>query len=91
MKQTLVKKNGQAVLSFEISGMTRLRRKVSGSLDVKIEVMKPTDVERLLEPDVCPPHLLHVNFTLTSFPPSKTHILLPSLQKLCCVFDCLTL
>ena len=91
MKQTLVKKNGQAVLSFEISGMTRLGKKVSVSLDVKIEVMKPTDVERLLEPDVCLPHHLHVNFTLTSFPHSKTHILLPSLQKLCCVFDCLTL
>ena len=48
MKQTLVKKNGQAVLSFEIGGMTRLGKKVSVSLDVKIEVMKPTDVERLL-------------------------------------------
>ena len=62
--------------------MTRLGRKASVSLDVKIEVMKPTDVERLLEPDVRPPHLFHLNFTLTSFPPSKTRILLPSLQKL---------
>ena len=89
MKQTLAKKNNQAVLSFEISGMTRLGRKVSVSLDVKFEVMKPTDLERLL--DVRLPHLLHDNFPLTSFSPSKTHILLPSLQKLCCVFDCLVL
>ena len=69
--------------------MTRLGRKVSVSLDMKIEVTKPTDVETLL--DVCPPHILHDNFPLTSFSPSKTHILLPSLQKLCCVFDCLAL
>ena len=89
MKQTLAKKNDQAVLSFEISGMTRLGRKVSVSLDVKFEVMKPTDLERLL--DVRLPHLLHDNFPLTSFPFSKTHILLPSLQQLCCVFDCLGL
>ena len=69
--------------------MTRVGRKASVSLDVKIEVTKPTDVETLL--DVRPPHLSHDNFPLTSFPPSKTHILLPSLQKLYCVFDCLAL
>ena len=47
--------------------------------------MKPTDVERLSEPlfpepDVRPPPHFHVNFTLTSFSPSETHILLPSLR-----------
>ena len=88
----LAKKNDQAVLSFEISGMTRLGRRVSVSHDVRIEVMRPTDVERLSEPlcpepDVRPPHFFHVSFTLTSFPPSKTHILLPSLQKLRAVVD----
>ena len=62
--------------------MTRLGRKASASFDVKIEVVKPTNVEMLLEPDVRPPHLFRLNFTLTSFPLSKTHILLPSLQKL---------
>ena len=47
--------------------------------------MKPTDVEKLSEP-LCPePHVrppphFHVNFTLTSFSPLKTHILLPSLR-----------
>ena len=69
--------------------MTRLGRKASVSFDVKFEVMIPTDVERLL--DVRPPHILHDNIPLTSFSPSKTHILLPSLQNLCCVFDCLAL
>ena len=60
--------------------MTRLGRKASVSLDVK--VIKSTDAEMLLEPDVRPPHIFHLDSTLTSFPPSKTHILLPSLQKL---------
>ena len=47
--------------------------------------MKPTDVEKLSEPfcpepHVRPPPHFHVNFTLTSFSPSKTHILPPSLR-----------
>ena len=46
--------------------------------------MKSTDVEKLSEPfcpepHVRPPPHFHVNFTLTSFSPSQTHILLPSL------------
>lgn len=49
----LAKKNDQAVLSFEISGLTRVGRKVRVSHDVKIEVMKPGDVARLREP-MCP-------------------------------------
>lgn len=49
----LAKKNDHAVLSFEISGMTRVGRKVRVAHDVKIEVMKPGDVARLAEP-LCP-------------------------------------
>lgn len=88
----LAKKNDHAVLSFEISGMTRLGRKVSVSHDVKIEVMKPTDVERLSEPlcpepDVSRPHRFEVSFALKINLFSKTHILLPSLQKLRTIVD----
>lgn len=49
----LAKKNDQAVLSFEINGLTRLGKKVRVAHDVKIEVMKPGDVARLSEP-LCP-------------------------------------
>jgi HUS1 checkpoint protein len=49
----LAKKNDQAALSFEISGKTRVGRKVRVAHDVKIEVMKPSDVARLSEP-MCP-------------------------------------
>ena len=49
----LAKKNGQAVLSFEINGMTRVGRKVRVAHDVGIVVMRPVDVERLIEP-LCP-------------------------------------
>jgi len=49
----LAKKNDQALLSFEISGLTRVGRKVRVAHDVKIEVMKPADVEKLSEP-MCP-------------------------------------
>lgn len=49
----LAKKNGQAVLTFEINGLTRVGRKVRVSHDVKIEVMRPNDVARLSEP-LCP-------------------------------------
>ncbi|KAJ7107078.1 checkpoint protein Hus1/Mec3 [Mycena epipterygia] len=63
----LAKKNDQAVLSFEISGMTRQGRKVRVAHDVKIEVMKPADVANLKEP-MCPE--------------PDVHIILPPLQKL---------
>ena len=49
----LAKKNDQAVLSFEINGLTRLGRNVRVAHDVKIEVMRPCDVARLSEP-LCP-------------------------------------
>ncbi|KAJ6584959.1 checkpoint protein Hus1/Mec3 [Mycena capillaripes] len=63
----LAKKNDQAVLSFEISGLTRQGRKVRVAHDVKIEVMKPADVANLKEP-LCPE--------------PDVHIILPPLQKL---------
>ncbi|KAG7452492.1 cell cycle checkpoint [Guyanagaster necrorhizus] len=68
----LAKKSDQAVLSFEITGMTRVGRRVKVTHDVKIEVMKPSDVERLNEP-MCPE--------------PDTHILLPPLQKLRTIVD----
>lgn len=49
----LAKKDEHAVLTFEISGQTRVGHKLRVSHDVKIEVMRPTDVEKLKEP-LCP-------------------------------------
>lgn len=49
----LAKKNGQAVLTFEITSLTRVGRKVRVSHDVKIEVMRPAEVARMNEP-MCP-------------------------------------
>ncbi|KAJ3518174.1 hypothetical protein NLJ89_g8 [Agrocybe chaxingu] len=63
----LAKKNDQALFSFEISGMSRVGHRLRVAHDVKIEVMRPTDVEKLKEP-LCPDPDLH--------------ILLPPLQKL---------
>ncbi|KAI0926322.1 hypothetical protein AcW1_008532 [Taiwanofungus camphoratus] len=63
----LAKKNDQAVLSFEISGTTRMNRRVRVAHDVRIEVMRPQDVRRLREP-MCPE--------------PDVHILLPPLAKL---------
>jgi len=68
----LAKKNDQAALSFEISGTTKVGRKVRVAHDVKIEVMKPGDVARLAEP-LCPE--------------PDIHILLPPLQKLRTIVD----
>ncbi|KAI0346232.1 cell cycle checkpoint [Trametopsis cervina] len=63
----LAKKNDQAVLSFEINGLSRNSRYVRVSHDVRIEIMKPQDVQRLAEP-MCPE--------------PDVHILLPQLIKL---------
>ena len=49
----LAKKNDQAVLSFEISGLTRVGRRVHVVHDVRIDVMRPGDVDKLSEP-LCP-------------------------------------
>ena len=49
----LAKKNDHALLSFEILRQTRSAQSVRVTHDVKIEVMKPTDVEKMKEP-LCP-------------------------------------
>ncbi|EGN99302.1 hypothetical protein SERLA73DRAFT_182231 [Serpula lacrymans var. lacrymans S7.3] len=63
----LAKKNDQAVLSFEMFGTSRTGRKVRVAHDVRIEVMRPVEVEKLREP-LCPE--------------PDVHILLPPLQKI---------
>ncbi len=49
----LAKKNDRALLSFEISGQTRVGHRLRVAHDVKIEVMRPADVAKLKEP-LCP-------------------------------------
>jgi HUS1 checkpoint protein len=49
----LAKKNDWAVLSFEISGSSKVGRRMRVTHDVRIEVLKPTDAEKLKEPQ-CP-------------------------------------
>ncbi|KAI0806067.1 checkpoint protein Hus1/Mec3 [Irpex lacteus] len=69
----LAKKNDQAVLSFEINGLSRnASRYVRVSHDVRIEIMKPQDVQRLSEP-MCPE--------------PDVHVLLPQLTKLRAVVE----
>ncbi|PFH48008.1 hypothetical protein AMATHDRAFT_150820 [Amanita thiersii Skay4041] len=68
----LAKKNDQAVLSFEISGYTRAGRRMRVTHDVKIDVLKPADVDKLQEPRV---------------PEPDVHILLPPLSKLRTIVD----
>ncbi|KAF5326949.1 hypothetical protein D9619_005043 [Psilocybe cf. subviscida] len=63
----LAKKNDQALLSFEINGMSRIGHRQRVTHDLKIEVLKPADVAKLTEP-LCPTPDLH--------------ILLPKLQSL---------
>lgn len=61
----LAKKDGQAVLSFEIFGATRMGRKVRVGHDVRVEVLKPGDVERLEEP-MCPEPDVRHSYTLST-------------------------
>ena len=49
----LAKKHDQAVLNFDISGSMSSGRMVRVGHDVRIEVMKPSDVNKLTEP-MCP-------------------------------------
>ncbi|KAH8828512.1 cell cycle checkpoint [Flagelloscypha sp. PMI_526] len=63
----LAKKNDHAVLSFEITANTQVGRRVKVEHDVKVEVMKASDVQRLREP-MCPD--------------PDAHIVLPSLAKI---------
>jgi len=82
----LAKKNDQAVLSFEMFGVSRSGRKVRVAHDVRIDVMRPTEVEKLHEP-LCP----EPDVGLCFIPPFRkrsmqhmyqVNILLPPLQKL---------
>ena len=57
----LAKKNDQAVLSFEISGLSRAGRRMRVTHDVRIDVMKPADVEKLEEPRVPEPDVWNVS------------------------------
>lgn len=68
----LAKKNDQAVLSFEISGTSKVgMRRVKVTHDVKIEVLKPGDVERLGEP-LCPePDVSLVRILMLLYQPFK--------------------
>ncbi|KAJ7593722.1 checkpoint protein Hus1/Mec3 [Mycena floridula] len=68
----LAKKNNQALLTFEIIGTTKMGKRVRVAHDVRVEVMKQDDVERLREP-MCPE--------------PDTHVLLPPLQKLRLIID----
>ena len=58
----LAKKNDHAVLSFDICGSMSSGRMVRVGHDVRIEVMKPSDVKKLTEP-MCPePDVRYSNF-----------------------------
>jgi len=79
----LAKKNDQALLSFEIVSQTKIGGRLRVAHDVRIEVMKPTDVAKLQEP-LCPEP--DVRFSSIAFcsivsNQSQVHILLPPLQK----------
>ncbi|KAG2337456.1 cell cycle checkpoint [Suillus weaverae] len=63
----LAKKNEQAVLSFEMYGMSRSGRKVRVAHDVRIDVMRPAEGDKLHEPRC---------------PDPEVHVLLPPLLKL---------
>jgi HUS1 checkpoint protein len=49
----LAKKDGHPLLVFEITAKTHTEKETKVTHDVRIEVMKPTDVELLQEP-MCP-------------------------------------
>jgi hypothetical protein len=49
----LAKKTDQAVLSFEINALTRVGMTVRVAHDVRIDVLRPSDVAKLSEP-LCP-------------------------------------
>lgn len=55
----LAKKNDVALLSFEILGTTSAGRRVSVGHDVRIEVMRPSEVDKLSEP-MCPEPDVHI-------------------------------
>ncbi|KAG1830591.1 cell cycle checkpoint [Suillus variegatus] len=64
---SLAKKNEQAVLSFEMYGMSRSGRRVRVAHDVRIDVMRPAESDKLHEPRC---------------PDPEVHVLLPPLLKI---------
>ncbi|TFL06872.1 checkpoint protein Hus1/Mec3 [Pterulicium gracile] len=68
----LAKKGDEPVLSFEFNLSSRVGEKHRVTHDVKIELLKKTEVERLSEP-MCPE--------------PDVHVLLPSLQKIRTIVD----
>ncbi|KAG2133548.1 cell cycle checkpoint [Suillus bovinus] len=63
----LAKKNEQAVLSFEMYGISRTGRKVRVAHDVRIDVIRPAESDKLHEPRC---------------PDPEVHVLLPPLLKI---------
>lgn len=60
----LAKKNDKAALSFEMLGVSRSGRKVRVAHDVRIDVMRPSEVDKLREP-LCPePDVCSLNFRI---------------------------
>lgn len=79
----LAKKNDQAVLSFEIAGLSRAGRRMRVTHDVRIEVMKPAEVQKLEEPRVPEPDVRELYARLWVVTDSaQVHVLLPPLNKL---------
>jgi len=68
----LAKKNDQAVLSFDISGAMSSGRTVRVGHDVRIEVMKASDVKKLTEP-MCPEPDVRDFLVLCSFKGQTEH------------------
>lgn len=79
----LAKKNEQPLLSFEISGVSRLGKNFKVSHDLRIELLRRSDVEP--EP-LCPEPDVRIVAYLSCFllidSPTKVHVLLPPLLKL---------
>jgi HUS1 checkpoint protein len=61
----LAKKNDQAVLSFDITGLSRAGRRMRVTHDVRIEVMKPAEVQKLEEPRVPEPDVRKLHAVCT--------------------------
>ncbi|KAF4613723.1 hypothetical protein D9613_008149 [Agrocybe pediades] len=68
----LAKKDDQALLSFEIPGQTRNGQRVRVTHDVKIEIMRPSEAEKMTEP-LCPP--------------AMAMIVMPDLEKVRTIVD----
>jgi len=59
----LAKKNDQALLAFEIKSTSRVGNELRVNHDLKIEVLRPADVEKLKEP-LCPEPDVRLSFSV---------------------------